>query len=257
VRVIGVDLAIEGGDYTVYSCKICKKAIGKQSRQPVDLEKKEVSEVERALEESKHILRERYSNPEYGQELLADTLGNLVTALEAEKNQKKLGLNAIFPNAEYVYSESNLDIPEPTITFQTPDQPELGFNSPTWSNMSKPEPKKEIKIEFRPIPNCKKHNKRLINDKVGCEECVETVSIWKDVSKLPHPKDRRLDNQDLLLKMDDGKIIYGQGYDRDILPIQNTSYEKWSLLEGKYCTLTDFVNQVEDMEARLRKLEGK
>jgi hypothetical protein len=63
-----------------------------------------------------------------------------------------------------------------------------------------------------------------VKDRQGIKP--EPVSIWKDVSELPHPKDRRLDNQDLLLKMGDGKIIYGQGYDRDILPIQNTSYEK-------------------------------
>jgi hypothetical protein len=95
----------------------------------------EVNEVERALEELKKYFRDNKSNHS---ELLKLTQ-NLVNALEAEKNQKKLGLNAIFPNAEYVYSESNLDIPEPTITFQTPDQPELGFNSPTWSDMPKPE----------------------------------------------------------------------------------------------------------------------
>jgi hypothetical protein len=125
-------------------------------------EKEEVREVERALEESKRILRERYSNPEYGQELLADTLKNLVIAVEAEKNQKKSGLNAIFPNAEYVYSEANLNMPKPAVIFQTPDQPELGFNSATWSDVSKQEPKIDMK-----------------------EECVEPVSIWKDVSKLP------------------------------------------------------------------------
>jgi len=141
-------------------------------------------QVERTLEELKLKLKNDFwCESQYHYELL-DSITNLIDALEAEKNQKKLGLNAIFPNAEYVYSESNLDIPEPTITFQTPDQPELGFNSPTWSDVSKPEPK----------------------IKTGTITASDVSKAWEDFDK---------------------KIEAA------------------------------FVNQIEDMEARLRKLEGK
>ena len=81
---------------------------------PIDLE--ELSKVKRALDESKRILRERYSNPEYGQELLADALKNLVIALEAEKFRVLTGLNlndVILERDNYVRKKLNMSKEEP------------------------------------------------------------------------------------------------------------------------------------------------
>jgi ssDNA-binding Zn-finger/Zn-ribbon topoisomerase 1 len=182
----------------------------------------------------------------------------------------------------------------------TPDQPELGFNSPTWSDVSKPEPK-WLPMSYAPkcgspITVKQSTNKRHKifkanwflnkwyslyeegnNEEVYPEfwlegskeepkidmkkECVEPVSIWKDVSELPEGMQGQI-----LVAMKDGtkgltyytsstgdfsiflKHKYGNTFDDISVVKQNI--ERWAYL-------TDFVNQVEDMEARLRKLEGK
>jgi hypothetical protein len=234
--------------------------------------KEEVSEVEKALEEVKDQLKwndyylcpKRLDREEIEQirfkrlNDLNKKAQNLVNALEAEKNQKKSGLNAIFPNAEYVYSESSLDIPEPTITFQTPDQPELGFNSPTWSNISKSEPEINRKerstyctccgTKILGVIACASSFKSGLFCSAKCanmkENCVEPVSIWKDVSELP--KDHLEKHGEELIAL---KVIFG-GKANFVTHVD-------MIRHGKGMTLTDFVNQVEDMEARLRKLEGK
>jgi len=210
--------------------------------EPNSQEKEEISEIERVLEESKRILRERYSNPEYGQELLADTLKNLVIAVEAGKIESRRGIAEYTPSDFMKHMERCEDalknMPKPAVTFQTPDQPELGFNSPTWSDVSKQEPKIDMK-----------------------EECVEPVSIWKDVSKLPE----EMQGQVLVAMKDGAKGLtyytsstgdfsvflrhkYGNTFDN--ISVVKENIERWAYL-------TDFINQVEDMEARLRKLEGK
>jgi hypothetical protein len=253
----------------------------------------EVSEVEGALKDLKRevslfqIAGKALTRGNLGNSLsinykhLANAAQNLVDALEGEKNQKKLGLNAIFPNAEYVYSESNLDIPEPTITFQTPDQPELGHNSPTWSDVSKQEPKvdnllKAWEVEKKPFfkvreegqfegsPPTKetfaRHEETIKRMKEGLkEECVESVSIWKDVSELPEI------DHDCVICTNRGNMAFamyqhtGKSFtyqvDETDGSVSNGSIKPHEMY--KYTTLTDFVNQVEAMEARLRKLEGK
>jgi hypothetical protein len=76
------------------------------------------------------------------------------------------------------------------------------------------------------------------------EECVEPVSIWKDVSELP--KDHLEKHGEELIGL---KLIFG-GKANFVTHVD-------ILRHGKGMTLTDFIKQVEDMEARLRKLEGK
>lgn len=103
----------------------------------------------------------------------------------------------------------------------------------TKQDMSKPEPEIDMK-----------------------EECVEPVSIWKDVSELPEYQ-----NYHVIGKMKDGKCIFGFPYQlkdgvSTIRNIDNIGGND-KIYFKCFSTLTDFVNQVEDMEARLRKLEGK
>lgn len=88
------------------------------------------------------------------------------------------------------------------------------------------------------------------------EECVEPVSIWKDVSEL-----LEYQNYHVIGKMKDGKCIFGFPYQlkdgvSTIRNIDNIGGND-KIYFKCFSTLTDFVNQVEDMEARLRKLEGK
>jgi hypothetical protein len=133
------------------------------------IQKKEVSEVERALEELKNY----FSNNSSNHSEILNLAQNLVNALEAEKDK------------------------------------------------SKPEPEIDMK-----------------------EECVEPVSIWKDVSELP--KDHLEKHGEELIGL---KLIFG-GKANFVTHVD-------ILRHGKGMTLTDFIKQVEDMEARLRKLEGK
>jgi len=85
------------------------------------------------------------------------------------------------------------------------------------------------------------------------EECVEPVSIWKDVSELPYYGCR------ILVKHKHHIQIIPYYYCNGIFTPDNKdfSFEIDNSVIKKFCLLTDFINQVEDMEARLRKLEGK
>jgi len=85
------------------------------------------------------------------------------------------------------------------------------------------------------------------------EESVEPVSIWKDVSELPEYGCR------ILVKHKHHRQIIPYYYCNGIFTPDNKdfSFEIDNSIIKKFCLLTDFVNQVEDMEARLRKLEGK
>lgn len=68
-------------------------------------------------------------------------------------------------------------------------------------------------------------------------------SIWKDVSELD-----KNNNTDLLLKRKTGKVILTQ-YLVGILD------DRFDNTEEKFCTLTDFINFVEDLDKRIKKLE--
>jgi hypothetical protein len=95
------------------------------------------------------------------------------------------------------------------------------------------------------------------------EECVEakeidvpTKSIWKDVKEV-------IDNQSIIYVNKAGFARLGEYWNDTMYFIEGDSgdvrahaFDKGYYVK-KFCTLTDFVNQVEDMEARLRKLEGK
>jgi len=181
------------------------------------------------------------------------------------------------------------------ITFQTPDQPELGFNSPTWSDMSKQEPKW---LPMSSAPKCgspitvnqstnKRHkifkanwslNKWYSlyeegnNEEVYPEfwlegskeepqidmkkESVEPVSIWKD--NKDELKKLEKQNEKFLIRTKDGRVI---------MPIISNYFSSDNQIDKNIkeaTTLTDFINSFEqerlkrlDMEARLRKLEGK
>ena len=171
----------------------------------VDLEKGEVSEVERALKE----LKSYFSNNSSNHSEILNLASNLVNALETERNmskpEPKVGLRAIFPNAEYVYSECSLD------------------------DIANPEPKTDIK-----------------------EECVEPVSIWKDVSELP--KILEGDTVDSLIRDKNGNvartIFYNENGEIDYSP-SGLEFEK------EYCTLTDFINSFEQMQKDIEELKKK
>ena len=203
----------------------------------VDLEKGEVSEVERALEELKNQIvsfRLNFDMDYKPMRYLPDAAQNLINALETEKKpffkvreegqfeglppsaealarygmtkpEPKVGLRAIFPNAEYVYSECSLD------------------------DIANPEPKTDIK-----------------------EECVEPVSIWKDVSELP--KILEGDTVDSLIRDKNGNvartIFYNENGEIDYSP-SGLEFEK------EYCTLTDFINSFEQMQKDIEELKKK
>ena len=159
------------------------------------------NKVEKALEELKNQL-EIWEGVELGsvRGMLVVAARNLVKALEAEKKQL-------------------------TVTFQTPDQPELGFNSPSWSDVWKEEPKIDIK-----------------------EERVDPVSIWKDGDELKE-LDKR--NEQFLVRLKDGRVI------KPILSNILTNDRQIDKNIKEATTLTDFVNSIEQMQKDIEELKQK
>tara|TARA_R110000782_G_scaffold264010_1_gene357002 strand:+ start:47 stop:766 length:720 start_codon:yes stop_codon:yes gene_type:complete len=67
----------------------------------------------------------------------------------------------------------------------------------------------ENKVNLSPIPNCRNHNKILINDKVGCEDCVQTDKVQEakeELKKYLMPGARRYDDE-AWINYDDFDII--------------------------------------------------
>jgi len=96
------------------------------------------------------------------------------------------------------------------------------------------------------------------------EECVEPVSIWKDVSELPEV------DHDCIICTNKGKMAFTmyQHTDKNFTyqvdeidsTVSNRSFNPHKML--KYTTLTDFINAFEQMkkdieELKRNKLEGK
>lgn len=132
----------------------------------------------------------------------------------------------------------------------------------------------EIKINLKEIPFCNRHHKRLINDWVGCEDCQEEFrknpklgkfeekpkSIWKSAEELPdYPSDIILTtntkkNHYILCHFTPSDDIYREhiqvvaGGGEFEIPID---------MVHKYCKLTDFINHIESLEERIKKLEEK
>lgn len=160
---IGVDLAKEGGDYTVYCCKICKK--------PIKLAQ------------------------------------NLVNSLESERNRAPCETNKI------AVSQVKNDEKQPI--FAHPCE-------------SKTEPKIDMK-----------------------EECVEPVSIWKDVGE--SVKEYDLDQGNLVLANMGGRVTL-----EDIERVQ-MEFEKHQecCIYQKYASLTDFINSFEQMQKDIAELKRK
>jgi hypothetical protein len=99
-----------------------------------------------------------------------------------------------------------------------------------------------------------RHEETIKRMKEGLkEECVEPVSIWKDVSELPYYGCR------ILVKHKHHIQIIPYYYCNGIFTPDNKDFslEIDNSVIKKFCLLTDFVNQAEDMEARLRKLEDR
>lgn len=165
----------------------------------VDLEKGEVREVERALEELKNQIvsfRLNFDMDYKPMRYLPDAAQNLINALETEKKpffkvREEGQFEGLPPSAEALARYG----------------------------MTKPEPKIDMK-----------------------EECVEPVSIWKDVSELP--KILEGDTVDSLIRDKNGNvartIFYNQNGEIDHSP-SGLEFEK------EYCTLTDFVKSFEQM----------
>ena len=84
------------------------------------------------------------------------------------------------------------------------------------------------------------------------EECVEPVSIWKDVSEFP--KILEGDTVDSLIRDKNGNvtrtIFYNQNGEIDHSP-SGLEFEK------EYCTLTDFINSFEQMQKDIEELKRK
>ena len=186
----------------------------------------------KALEESKLLLRERYSNPEYSEELLADTLKNLVNALETEKEvtQEHYDLEAvtrleIIGNNGRCYVNSHTNPME--FSYQD-DGKTLKIFCGNKEDMSKPEPKIDIK-----------------------EERVEPVSIWKDVSE--SVKEYDLDQGNLVLANMGGKVTLE---DIEHVQMEFGKHQECCIYE-KYATLTDFVNSIEQMQKDIEELKRK
>lgn len=175
----------------------------------VDLEKGEVSEVERALEELKNQIvsfRLNFDMDYKPMRYLPDAAQNLINALETEKKpffkvREEGQFEGLPPSAEALARYG----------------------------MTKPEPKIDMK-----------------------EECVEPVSIWKDVSELP--KILEGDTVDSLIRDKNGNvartIFYNQNGEIDHSP-SGLEFEK------EYCTLTDFVKSFEQMQKDIEELKRK
>ena len=153
-------------------------------------EKKEISEVERALEEL--------------EQAMSKSLGKITCVNDVNK-----------------------------ITFKLMDVRKAAQNLVNALEVEKNMPNPKPKIDMK-------------------EECVEPVSIWKDVSELP--KILEGDTVDSLIRDKNGNvtrtIFYNQNGEIDHSP-SGLEFEK------EYCSLTDFVKSFEQMQKDIEELKRK
>lgn len=88
------------------------------------------------------------------------------------------------------------------------------------------------------------------------EERVETVSIWKDVSKLP------FGCEDVVVKFNNGESMFGYCRNRKVfsglIDDGGDFYVTEITTEGsKFCFLSDFINSFEQMQKDVEKLKKK
>ena len=150
-----------------YGTPLPERNKGNETPNPVDLEKGEVNEVERALERFKLAINSVEARAMTGETGIVEKVLSRAHALEAEKNERPLINN---------YHDTNCTccgIKLGPIACKSSFK--LGiFCSVKCGDMSKPEPKIDIQ-----------------------KPSVEPVSIWKDVSELP----KQLEHH--LIKFDD------------------------------------------------------
>lgn len=203
---------------------------------PVDFEKGEVNEIDRALEKLKECAKPiNYMSwrTSIDYEELREAAQNLVEALEAKKKvtQEHYDLEAV-TRLEIIDSNGrsyvNLHANPMKFSYQDDGKTLKIFCN---NDMSKPEPKIDIK-----------------------EERVEPISIWKDVGNLPKVP------TDCLIKT---KPDTNLGVCFGVFQNTNTENTMFSTKEGrsiskkqteKYCTLTDFINSFEQMQKDIQKL---
>lgn len=223
-----------------------------------------VSEVDKALGESKQVLRERYSNPEYGEELLVDTLLNLITALETEKTTDLIALGKMIVEERDAYILKKLD----------KEVEKMGhhYNAET-EEYVKRDPKTNMKegsddlVKVPLMSGYSDHCDSIPLSKiiglppelrVGAKE--EVKSIWKPVSELPELDPRsfccyvKLENDSQIIV---AKYFAGEFYTQIFYP--DMSFEKFRTTKiskeaiESFCALTDYINNTEE---RLSKLES-
>ena len=239
-----------------------------QAKPVVDNKIETNNEVERALEELKHLLEmigESWSaTTQQFKASWFDTLKsnaqNLVAALEAEKNLKSKQRIAELEQIIKSYKIASFIVPDKWIK----ELEELQ------KNMPKPEP--EIFVDEGKVGEdftakakvSKDENEKLTIHEIVIEEpkidmkeeCVEPVSIWKDVSE-------EIDNQSIIFVNKAGyarlaeywndKVYFIEGDSGDVKEhcIDKNYYGK------KYCTLTDFINSFEQMQKDIEELKRK
>jgi len=211
------------------------KAASKDIKNNEDFKKKEVNEVERALEE----LKER--------DKVLIGAQNVIKAVEAEKkNMSKhyyLGKAQDAPEDGYVQVGHGTELYQrlvnihPTIVSKTKD---AFFVKVT----SKPEPKTDMK-----------------------EERVEPVSIWKNMDQLLYK------SSSIIIKSDQGNYAFGTGVETDsgkIIPCHfeareikvlknsfNSIKPVHTLNAVSFCYLNDFINLFEQMQKDIEEFKRK
>ncbi|NBV06679.1 MAG: hypothetical protein EBS06_05525 [Proteobacteria bacterium] len=93
------------------------------------------------------------------------------------------------------------------------------------------------------------------------EKCVESISIWKDVSELPENfKSVFIIKSNLA--MDNNSYYLANGWNRNgnivFEALENGIFSGYASCNvEKYCTLTDFINSFEQMQKDIEEIKRK